>query len=340
MAETIGGPGIEARRDGRVGRLKLMRARALNALDLPMIRFMRIWLDRWAMDPAVAAVVVEGEGRAFCAGGDVRAVREQVLAGEDDAADAFFAEEYALNGVIGHFPKPYVALIDGICLGGGLGISVHGSDRVVTEAAMLAMPETGIGLTPDIGASFFLPRLHGFLGTYLGLTGARLTGADAVHAGLATAFVPQAEIGALSAALAEEGSAAIARFAAPLPPFSLAPHLSAIAACFGADSLAGIEARLEAEGNDWAQETLGILHRMSPSALCWTLASLRGGASRDLDACLAAELALVRRIIRLPDFAEGVRAMVVDKDRAPRWQPGRLEDVDPRMIAAVMQRSG
>jgi enoyl-CoA hydratase len=336
-ATTITGPGIEARRDGRIGRLRLMRPRALNALDLPMIRFMREWLDRWAADPAVEAVVVEGEGRAFCAGGDVRAVREQVLAGAHDAAEEFFAEEYALNGAIGHFPKPYVALIDGICMGGGLGISVHGSDRVVTEAAMLAMPETGIGLTPDIGASFFLPRLPNFLGTYLGLTGARLSGGDAVHAGLATAFVPQAAVGALSAALAAEGRAAIARFVAPPPPFSLAPQLGTIAACFGADSLAEIEARLEAEGSDWSAETLGVLRRMSPSALCWTLASLRAGASRDLDACLAAERALVRHIIRLPDFAEGVRAMVVDKDRRPRWQPGRLEEVDPRAIAALMQ---
>lgn len=340
MSETTIGPGIAARRDGRIGRLTLQRPGALNALDLPMIRFMRSWLDRWARDPAVAAVVVEGEGRAFCAGGDVRAVRAQVLAGEDAAADAFFAEEYALNGAIGHFPKPYIALIDGICMGGGLGISVHGSDRVVTEAAMLAMPETGIGLTPDIGASFFLPRLTGFLGTYLGLTGTRLTGADAVQAGLATAFVPQAALGALAAALAEEGRDAIARFAVPPPPFSLAPHSAAIARCFSADSLPEIAARLEAEGSDWARETLASLRRLSPSALCWTLASLRAGASRDLDACLAAELALVRRIIRLPDFTEGVRAMVVDKDRAPRWLPRRIEEVDPRLIAALMAPAG
>lgn len=341
MAETItSGPGVVARRDGRVGRLRLDRDRALNALDLPMIRFMRAWLDRWGTDPSVEAVVVEGEGRAFCAGGDVRAVRAQVLAGEDRAANTFFAEEYALNGVIGHYPKPYVALIDGICMGGGLGISVHGSDRVVTEAALLAMPETGIGLTPDIGASFFLPRLPGFLGTYLGLTGARLTGADAVHAGLATAFVPRERLAALSAALADEGRAAIARFAEAPPPFSLAPVMAEIAACFSADSLPEIAARLEAAGGDWARETLGTLHRMSPAALCWTLASLRAGASRDLDACLAAELSLVRQIIRLPDFAEGVRAMVVDKDRRPRWQPARLEEVDPRTIAALMQPSG
>jgi enoyl-CoA hydratase len=152
--------------------------------------------------------------------------------------------------------------------------------------------------------------------------------------------VPQAEIAALSAALAEEGRAAIARFAAPLPPFTLAAQEAAIAGAFSADSLPGIVARLEAEGGDWARETLAKLHQMSPAALCWTLASLRAGASRDLDTCLAAELSLVRQIIRLSDFAEGVRAMVVDKDRSPRWQPARLEEVDPRMIAALMQPQG
>lgn len=335
-SQPVAGPGVEAGRDGRVGRLRLTRDRALNALDLPMVRFIHDQLSRWAGDPAVDAVVVEGEGRAFCAGGDVRLVRDLVLSGAPAAAEQFFAAEYALNAAIGHFPKPYVSLIDGICMGGGLGISVHGSDRIVTEAALFAMPETAIGLTPDIGASFFLPRLRGFLGTYLGLTGQRLQGADAVHAGLATAFVPQARIQALSAALAQKGQDAIRHFAAPLPPFSLAPHLAAIDECFGADSVADIEARLEALGTDWARETLGILRRMSPSSLAWTLASLRAGLHRDLDACLAAELRLVRGIIRLPDFAEGIRAMLVDKDRRPVWNPGRIEDVDPRMIADLV----
>lgn len=330
-------PEILAERDGRVGRLRLRRDRALNALDLPMIRAMHATLDAWAKDPAIEAVVVQGEGRAFCAGGDVRWVRAEVLSGEASTADQFFAEEYALNGAIGHFPKPYIALIDGICMGGGLGISVHGSDRVVTEAALLAMPETGIGLTPDVGASYFLPRLAGFLGTYLGLTGARLAGGDAVHAGLATAFVPRTRLAALSTALAEEGKAAIARFAETPPPFSLGPQRAAIADVFSAESLPAIMARLAAHSSDWARETSEILGRMSPSALCWTFASLRAGAARDLDACLAAELALVRQIIRLPDFAEGVRAMVVEKDRSPRWQPARLEEVDPAAIAALLR---
>lgn len=338
MATEAGqGPGVEASRQGRIGQLRLTRARALNALDLPMIRLLRQQLEAWAEDAAIAAVVVTSEGRAFCAGGDVRWVRARILEGDYAAAEQFFAEEYALNGLIARFPKPYISLIGGICMGGGLGISVHGTHRVVTEQAALAMPETAIGLTPDIGASFFLPRLAGFLGTYLGLTGAILDGPDAVHAGLATAYVPSERLGDLSAALEGEGPAAIPRFCAPLPPFSLAEHGHLIAACFSADSLAEIEARLAAAGSPFAQQALAALGRMSPSALCWTLASLRAGAARDLDACLAAELRLVRRIIRLEDFAEGVRAMLVDKDRKPRWNPARLDDVDPRRIAGLLQ---
>ncbi len=328
--------GIETRRAGRAGRIILRRPGALNALDLAMLRAIHGQLRLWQDDPGVELVILEGEGRAFCAGGDVRRVREQVLAGEHDDACRFFAEEYALNAAIARFPKPYVSLIHGLCMGGGLGISVHGSDRVVSEDTIMAMPETAIGLAPDIGASYFLPRLAGHLGTYLGLTGARIEGADAVHAGLATAFVPGERFADLSKALAGEGRAALQRFAAPLPPFSLEPVLPGIEGSFAADSLSDIEARLEGLGTAWARETLGVLRERSPSALCWTLALLRSGKDRDIEAALAFELQLVTRIIRLPDFAEGVRAMLVDKDRKPRWQPDRLDDVDPRLIAALM----
>jgi enoyl-CoA hydratase len=337
---TVQDFGVRARRDGRVGRLRLDRQKALNALDLPMIRFMQHTLDLWREDDTIEAVVVESEGRAFCAGGDIRAVRDQVLAGAYAEAEQFFAEEYALNAAVARFPKPYISLIGGICMGGGLGISVHGAHRIVTEAAVMAMPETAIALAPDIGASFFLPRLAGFLGTYLGLCGHRLAGADIVHAGLGTAFVPAAELPALSAALAEEGPDAIPRFAAALPPYSLLTDLAAIDRCFSADRLSQILDRLDAEATPWSQGVLAVLRTMSPSSLCWSLASLRAGARRPLEACLAAELALVTRIIRLPDFAEGVRAMVVDKDRAPRWQPARIENVDPWLIAGLVPSDG
>ncbi|MCB8880890.1 enoyl-CoA hydratase/isomerase family protein [Acidisoma cellulosilytica] len=328
-AEAVG---LEARRVGRAGRLMLRRPQALNALDLAMIRALHAQLRLWQDDPEIEIVILEGEGRAFCAGGDVRRVRAEVLAGDFEAAETFFAEEYALNAAIAHFPKPYLSLMHGACMGGGLGISVHGSDRIVTETAVFAMPETAIGFAPDVGASYFLPRLAGALGFYLGLTGARLTGADAVHAGLGTAFVPSERLAELGDALVRDGRAAIAHFSAPLPAYSLAPVLSAIDQSFSAESLPDILARLEAMDSDWARATLAELRRHSPSALCWSLTSLKAGARMDLDSALAAELRLAQRLMRLPEFAEGVRAMLVDKDRKPRWQPARLEDVDPRMI--------
>jgi enoyl-CoA hydratase len=327
---------VIARRDGRVGRIVLNRPQALNALDLAMIRACTRALTEWRDDPHVHGVVIEGAGdRAFCAGGDVRALRQYELDGEHHNAETFFLEEYELNLMIATYPKPYVALIDGICMGGGIGLSVHAPYRVATEHAAFAMPETAIGFFPDIGATFFLPRLPGEIGTYLGLTGLRMQGADAVHAGLATHFTPRAELPALSHALAEDGPAALGCHAAPLPAFSLASQRAAIDRCFGADSMREIVQRLEASGDEWAARTLAALRAVSPSALCWTLEALRRGANLTLPQCQSAELALTRTTMRHPDFAEGVRAMVVDKDRKPRWQPARIEEVDPAETATM-----
>jgi enoyl-CoA hydratase len=327
---------VIVQRNGRVGRLVLNRPQALNAIDLPMIRACTRALESWRDDPHVHAVVIEGAGdRAFCAGGDIRALRQYELDGEHHRAEEFFRDEYELNLMIATYPKPYVALIDGICMGGGIGVSVHAPYRVATERAAFAMPETAIGFFPDIGATFFLPRLPGQLGIYLGLTGVRMQGADAVHAGLATHFVARDDLPALSHALAEDGPAALASHTAPLPGFSLAPHRTAIDHCFGADSVAEIVRRLEAVGDEWAMKTAGTLRAVSPSALCWTFAALRHGAELTLPRCQAAELALTRTTMRHPDFAEGVRAMVVDKDRKPRWQPARIEEVDPTAIEAM-----
>jgi enoyl-CoA hydratase/carnithine racemase len=328
---------IQTTRDGRIGHILMDRPKALNALDLGMIRGIAAALNAWKHDPAVHAVVIEGAGgRAFCAGGDIRVVRQHALAGEAADIEAFFAEEYALNLAIAEYPKPYVALIDGICMGGGIGVSVHGAFRVTTEAGLFAMPETAIAMFPDVGATFMLPRLPGVLGLYLGLTGTRLAGADAVHAGIATHFIGKARFAGLRAALAAEGVAVIGALAEPLPPFSLEPHLPAIARCFAADSLAGIVAALEAESTPWAAETLTTLRAMSPSALLWSFAAIRRGGGLTLRDALRAELALTRHVTAHPDFAEGVRAMVVDKDRTPRWSPATLEAVDPASIAAML----
>jgi len=316
---------IKTRIDRRIGRILLGRPRALNALDQAMIRQLTEALQSFAADPSVHAVVVEGAGgRAFCAGGDIRAVRDAALAGDPATIHTFFAEEYALNQMIADYPKPYVALIDGICMGGGIGISVHGAIRVATEAAVFAMPETGIGLFPDVGATYFLPRLPGQIGMFLGLTGTRLTGADAVHAGLATHLVSRTRLQDLSEALAADGVAAAAAFAEPLPQFTLAPHRHIIDRCFSAGSVEEIFARLREqahEGNEFAETALAQLQAASPSALHWSFDILQAGAGRTLPECLAAELRLTATATSHPDFAEGVRAMVVEKDRKPHWAP-------------------
>jgi enoyl-CoA hydratase len=327
---------INARRDGRIGRILLNRPKALNALDLTMVNLIHIAMDDFAADPTVHAVVVEAAGdRAFSAGGDVRAIRQQALNGETQPILEFFTAEYAMNQAIADYPKPFVSLIDGLCLGGGIGISVHGSHRIATQHAAFAMPETAIALFPDIGATFFLPRLPGQLGLYYALTGQRCAGADAVHAGLATHFVPRDHLPALSAAIAQDGVAVIAGYAQTLPPFSLAPHRAVIDHAFGADSVLGIIERLQADGGDFAQATLKILRAVSPSSVHWSFQILRDGATKTLAECLAAELALVQKVTLHHEFHEGVRSVVVDKDRSPNWRPARLEEVDPAAIAAM-----
>jgi enoyl-CoA hydratase/carnithine racemase len=327
---------VRSTHEGRIGRLLLNRPKALNALDLEMIRGLAAALEGWRDRPSVHAVLIEGAGgRAFCAGGDIRAVRDAALAGDNVAIERFFAEEYALNEAIARYPKPYIALIDGVCMGGGIGVSVHGTFRIASEHAIFAMPETGIGLFPDIGASYFLPRLPGELGMYLALTGAQLRGADAVHAGLATHFVRREALADLAAAITRDGPAVIAGYAAPLPPFSLAAHRALIDACFSAPAVAEIFARLAASEEDFAQATLAVLKTRSPAALLWSFALLRRGAARDLRACLGQELALTRKVTRHPDFLEGVRAMVVDKDRTPHWSAPSIDAVDAREIDAL-----
>ena len=311
--------GIVATIDGRVGRILLDRPKALNALDVAMIKGMSDALLAWRDDPHVHAVVVEGAGgRAFCAGGDIKAVRQAAIDGDHGAIRQFFGAEYELNALIAAYPKPYIALIDGVCMGGGIGVSVHGAIRVATEAALFAMPETAIALFPDVGATYLLPRLPGRIGLYMGLTGARIAGADAVHAGLATHFVARENLAALSISIAADGAGAVGAFARELPAFSLADARPAIDRCFGQSSVPAIMEALRNEG-DWGRTTLAMLQAASPSALDWSFDIITAGADRTLRQCLAAELELTGRVTRHPDFLEGVRAMIVDKDRKPRW---------------------
>jgi enoyl-CoA hydratase/carnithine racemase len=220
-------------------------------------------------------------------------------------------------------------------MGGGLGVSIHGSHRVVTEHATMAMPETAIGLFPDIGATYFLPRLPGGTGMYLALTGARISAGDAIHTRLATHFVPRAALESLKAALVREGIAAVANHASPPPESLLAGDRAAIDRCFSGASVAEILAALEAEGTAWAKATLATLSQMSPTSMCVSFEAVRRGAAMTLPECLAMELRLTRGTTRHPDFAEGVRAQVVDKTRDPRWSPASVAEVDEADIAAL-----
>jgi len=323
-------------RDGRVARILLNRPRALNALNLDMIRAMTKALNQWRDDPHVHAVVISGAGdRAFCAGGDVINLRDGQLSGDRTEVEQFFGEEYALNLMIATYPKPYIALIDGICMGGGIGVSVYGPYRVATEHASFGMPETAIGFFPDIGGTYFMPRMPGEVGMYLGLSGLRISGADAVHCGFATHYTPREDLPALSAALANEGPSALARFNRTLPPYTLQPHLADIDHCFSAPTVLEMVHRLEKLDADWAKAALKAIRAVSPSACVWTAEALRRGANMTLPKALDFEFQLTRTTMAHPDFVEGVRAMVVDKDRKPQWKPARLEDVDPDLISKI-----
>jgi enoyl-CoA hydratase len=328
---------IRFAREGGVGIVTLSRPKALNALTLGMIRAMAPRLASWAEDPAVKAVVIEGEGdRAFCAGGDVRAVYDSVKTTPSDLNRTFFFEEYRLNRAIHRYPKPYIALIDGITMGGGLGLSRHGPFRVATERTMAAMPETGIGLFPDIGGTWFLNQCPGEQGMYLALTGARVKGADVLYAGFATHYVESRDLPALRQALiaadwsADAGAAAgatIARFAADPGPSSLAGMRSWIDRGFDGRSVEAIRERLAADGSEWAESTQATLAAKSPTSLKLTFQQLRRGRGMAIEEALVMEFRMVQRCMKGDDFFEGIRALLIDKDQKPAWQPARLDQV-------------
>lgn len=330
-------PTVLTRQQGRIGRITLNRPKALNALDPGMLHAIAAALDAWRDDPRVHAVVVEsGGGRAFCAGGDIRMVRDLALAGDHAGIEGFFSAEYALNLAIARFPKPYVSLIDGVCMGGGIGLSVHGAVRVATEAAVFAMPETGIGFFPDVGASYVLPRLRPGCGMYMGLTGARLSGADALWAGLATHYVSRETLAELADEIAEDGPAVLGS-ATLHTSDAILPYAAQHLRAFEGDSVAAVAEGLEQDGSHWAGDALAALRAASPLAVLASFRLIRSGAARTLEACLQAELALTRGMTRQPDFLEGVRAMVVDKDRTPRWSSSSLDAVHPAAVAALFQ---
>lgn len=323
--------------------VRMNRPKALNALTHEMVVAFDAKLKMWSADPAVKALVILGEGgRAFCAGGDIRKLYDEGRAGGRYPYD-FYRDEYVMNARIKRFPKPYIAFLDGITMGGGVGVSVHGSHRIATENTLFAMPETGIGLFPDVGGSHFLPRCPGQTGLYLALTGERLKAADTRAAGICTAFVPAAKRDELLAALkaadwsgeamhvADRVIGGLARNAGDA---SLPAHRATIDRCFAGASVEAVLAALDADGGAFAAKLAATVRTKSPTSLKLTFRQIREGARRSMDECMRMEWRMVNRVIKGNDFYEGTRAVVVDKDQKPAWKPATLAEVSDADIDA------
>ena len=335
-------PQILFEQRGAAGLITLNRPQALNALTHAMVVAMHAKLKEWAQDDAVNCVVIQGAGeRAFCAGGDIRALYDSGKAATPYIFD-FYRDEYLLNAFIKHYPKPYIALIGGIVMGGGVGVSLHGSHRVADESTLFAMPETGIGLFPDVGGSFFLPRLPGEIGMYLGLTGARLKAADALYAGVATQFVPSVRREALIDALADgmAGDAAVLAMSEAAPPPPLAAQRADIDGNFVGTSIEEMLGALKADRSSWAADTAKTIRAKSPTSSKLAFRQIRNGKTFDFDDCMRMEFRMVNRVIAGHDFYEGVRATIIDKDGAAQWKPATLAEVEETDIDAYFAPLG
>ncbi len=335
-------PEVLIRVDGRAGRITMNRPKALNALTLGMVRDIREALDAWTSDPAVRLVLLDGAGdKALCAGGDVLSLYDSRSQGSA-LARTFWREEYQLNALIHRYPKPFVAIQDGIVMGGGIGLSGHAQHRIVTERSMLAMPETGIGLIPDVGGTWLLAHSAGELGIYLGLSGARMSGSDAIQAGFSGTFAPSAALPTLKAKLTDPvGDAVdeiIDRLADehPVPASPLMALKPKIDKFFEPVTVEGILRELQTTTDEWAQKTRANLLQKSPLALKATLTAIRQARQLpSLEAALNVEYRLCTRLFEGGEFPEGVRALLVDKDKAPKWLHRELADVPPGAITAL-----
>jgi enoyl-CoA hydratase len=322
---SVGSTHIKAEKHGVLGLLTLNRPQALNALDHAMILALTARLRTWAADDSIKTVAIRGEGtRAFCSGGDIRAVQQASVTGSDAGA-ALLRDEYRMNALIGAYPKPYIALIHGICMGGGAGISVHGSARLADASLIFAMPETGIGFIPDVGASYFLSRLPDELGMYLGLTGLSIGLGDALDAGLMTHAVAREDFDAVVDTLA--AGREFAPFVRRREKGLLAGNRRRIATMFAGGSVEAILERLDRDGSDFAQATAQTIRTRSPTSLKLVFRQLRFARELTLRECLAMEFRLANRVLASHDFREGVRAALLDKDRNPRWEPASLAGV-------------
>ena len=342
-------PDLIVRREGAAGVIRLNRPKAINAVTLEMFREIDKALDAFQSDPAVGLILLEGAGeRGLCAGGDIRALYDSARAG-GDLGKILWREEYILDARIAAFPKPYVAFMDGFVMGGGVGLAAHASHRVVTERTKLGMPEVGIGFFPDVGGTWLLSRSPGETGTYFGLTGQTMNGADAVYTGFADVVVASASLPSLRKALthmparatARDVRAAIDGFASVDAVAPIAAQQGLIDALLGHDSIEEIVTALAHHASEFAQATLGTILGKSPTGLKLTLKLLRMGRnSSSLEECLTREYRAALEIFVNHDFPEGIRAAVIDKDRNPQWVPSRIEEVTPEMIARYFAPRG
>jgi enoyl-CoA hydratase len=343
---------------GGVGLITLNRPAALNALTLNMIRALDQRLIAFAKEPTIHAVLITGAGdRAFCSGGDVKAVALESKAVRDGQTGGtltrdFFRDEYTLNHRIFTFPKPYISLINGIVMGGGKGVSAHGSHRVVTESTLFAMPETNIGFFPDVGGGYFLPRCPGQTGAYLALTSKRIKAIDTVYIGFGTHYVPQENMAELTEAFCtyqwndakdakEQAEQLIEKFTtAPTGESEIAPHREKIDRYFGHDRVEDIIADLQQDDTPWAEETLKAMYAMSPTSLKIALRQIRLGAKMPFAQVMTMEYRLSQALTKGHDFYEGIRAALIDKDRQPKWEPPRINEVSDQDIEACFDSLG
>jgi enoyl-CoA hydratase len=342
-------PDLIVRCEGGAGVIRLNRPKAINAMTLEMSLGIDAALDRFEADPAVALVLLEGAGeRGLCAGGDIRGLYESSRSG-GDLGKVFWRQEYMMNARIARFPKPYVAFMDGLVMGGGVGLSAHGRHRVVTERTRLAMPEVGLGFFPDVGGTWLLSRSPGEIGTYFGLTGQTMNGPDAIHARFADAVVPSAKWAALRDVLTKvrPGTASaeikllIDGFATGETSGPVAAMQPSIDAWFAHDRIENIFAALQRDRSELARATRKTLNEKSPRGMVVTLKLLRlARASSSLEQCLVREYRAALQVFASDDFREGVRAAVIDKDRSPHWSPPRIEDVTPEMVTPYFAEIG
>jgi enoyl-CoA hydratase len=339
MSETLLRDGdLLVRSDGALRRITLNRPQALNAITLDMVLAMTELLRQWESDPKVGAVLLDGAGgRAFCAGGDIRALYDAATTG-DSLPARFWATEYKLNVLIARYRKPLIAVMDGLVMGGGVGLSAHTAHRVVTERSAIAMPEVGIGFFPDVGACFLLARAPGYIGTYLALSGDRIGAADAIHCGLADVHVPADRLDELPSVLAgcrngAEVRAGLERLSATPAPARLQNEREWIDACYGADELETLVTRLSACHTEAARAALDVMRKASPTSLKVALRNIRSAATfKKVEESFHQDYRIALACIAGHDFREGIRATIIDKDRNPRWHPDKIEAVTSDIV--------